>query len=169
MATGTSPEDRFRERYGPWDIVTGASDGIGLEAVAASLRSSTVTCATNLTCCSSITHRSPLSPGILVNVWQAGAGRPDSSHFNSRFSGCARSRQLCGQQGSRANACRRTLSRMVLIRGGCAVGGARPGRRTTTRPGLLAKILGHSLALTPRAIRTAIMGKVMAGMTRQLP
>ena len=36
----------------------------------------------------------------------------------------------------------------------------------TVRPGLLAKVLGYSLALAPRWGRVKIMGKVMAGMTR---
>ncbi|WP_439573971.1 SDR family NAD(P)-dependent oxidoreductase [Phreatobacter sp.] len=39
------------------------------------------------------------------------------------------------------------------------------GRRTTVRPGLLAKLLGGALALLPRAGRTRIMEAVMQGMT----
>lgn len=41
------------------------------------------------------------------------------------------------------------------------------GRAGTVRPGWLAKLLGYSLALTPRGIRVKIMGQVMAGMTRR--
>jgi len=40
------------------------------------------------------------------------------------------------------------------------------GRRGTVRPGFLARLLGWSLALTPRRGRIRIMGQVMAGMTR---
>ena len=38
------------------------------------------------------------------------------------------------------------------------------GRRTTVRPGLLAKALEASLAPLPRVSRTRVMGQVMAGM-----
>lgn len=38
------------------------------------------------------------------------------------------------------------------------------GRRTTVRPGLLAKALEASLSLLPRYFRVRVMGKVMAGM-----
>ena len=31
MSAGSRRDDRLRERYGPWAVVTGASDGIGLE------------------------------------------------------------------------------------------------------------------------------------------
>ncbi|WP_310385344.1 SDR family NAD(P)-dependent oxidoreductase [Roseateles sp.] len=41
------------------------------------------------------------------------------------------------------------------------------GRTGTVRPGFLAKLLGYSLALTPRWARIKIMGKVMAGMARR--
>lgn len=41
------------------------------------------------------------------------------------------------------------------------------GRRSTVRPGLLAKGLEGSLSLLPRALRTRIMGRVMAGMARK--
>jgi hypothetical protein len=41
------------------------------------------------------------------------------------------------------------------------------GRTGTVRPGFLAKLLGYSLALTPRWVRIKIMGKVMAGMARR--
>jgi short-subunit dehydrogenase len=41
------------------------------------------------------------------------------------------------------------------------------GRTGTVRPGFLAKLLGYSLALTPRWGRVKIMGKVMAGMARR--
>jgi short-subunit dehydrogenase len=41
------------------------------------------------------------------------------------------------------------------------------GRKGTVRPGLLAKLLGYSLALAPRWGRVKIMGKVMAGMARR--
>jgi short-subunit dehydrogenase len=40
------------------------------------------------------------------------------------------------------------------------------GRRRTTRPGGLSKVLGFSLLMLPRQARTRIMGLVMAGMTR---
>jgi hypothetical protein len=40
------------------------------------------------------------------------------------------------------------------------------GRLGTVRPGFLAKLLGWSLALTPRWGRIRIMGQVMAGMAR---
>lgn len=40
------------------------------------------------------------------------------------------------------------------------------GRRGTVRPGLLAKVLGYSLAMTPRWGRTRIMAMVMRGMTK---
>jgi len=40
------------------------------------------------------------------------------------------------------------------------------GRRHTTRPGGLSKVLGFSLLMLPRPARTRIMGLVMAGMTR---
>ena len=39
------------------------------------------------------------------------------------------------------------------------------GRRTTVRPGFLAKALEASLSLLPRYFRVRVMGKVMAGMT----
>lgn len=38
------------------------------------------------------------------------------------------------------------------------------GRWTVVRPGLRAKLLIHGLALLPRALRSAIMGAIMAGM-----
>lgn len=38
------------------------------------------------------------------------------------------------------------------------------GRRTTVRPGGLAKMLGWSLASAPRALRTRIMGRIIGGM-----
>ncbi len=41
------------------------------------------------------------------------------------------------------------------------------GRTGTVRPGLLAKLLGYSLALAPRWGRVRIMGRVMAGMARR--
>lgn len=40
------------------------------------------------------------------------------------------------------------------------------GRRGTARPGLLAKVLGYSLAMTPRWGRIRIMAMVMRGMTK---
>ncbi|MBK1646168.1 short-chain dehydrogenase [Thiocapsa imhoffii] len=40
------------------------------------------------------------------------------------------------------------------------------GRGGTVRPGMLSKLLGYSLAMTPRWGRTRIMGLVMRGMTR---
>ena len=40
------------------------------------------------------------------------------------------------------------------------------GRRTTVRPGLLAKGLGYSLSMLPRRSRTFIMSQVMKGMTK---
>ncbi|CCE00850.1 SDR family NAD(P)-dependent oxidoreductase [Bradyrhizobium sp. STM 3809] len=40
------------------------------------------------------------------------------------------------------------------------------GRRTTVRPGFLAKALEASLMLLPRAGRAAMLGRVMAGFTR---
>jgi short-subunit dehydrogenase len=40
------------------------------------------------------------------------------------------------------------------------------GRRTTVRPGALAKLLGLSLSTAPRALRVRIMTAIMAGMTR---
>jgi uncharacterized protein len=42
------------------------------------------------------------------------------------------------------------------------------GRRATLRPGILAKLLGYALAVTPRWGRIRIMGAVMGGMTRHL-
>ena len=42
------------------------------------------------------------------------------------------------------------------------------GRRRTTRPGWLSKVLGLSLMTLPRAVRTRVMGLVMAGMTREV-
>jgi uncharacterized protein len=39
------------------------------------------------------------------------------------------------------------------------------GRRGTIRPGWLSKLLGWSLATAPRALRVAVMGRIMAGMT----
>ncbi len=39
------------------------------------------------------------------------------------------------------------------------------GRATTTRPGVLSKVLGYSLAMTPRWGRVKIMSAVMKGMT----
>ena len=41
------------------------------------------------------------------------------------------------------------------------------GRRRTTRPGWLSKLLGVSLLTLPRPARTGVMGLVMAGMTRE--
>jgi uncharacterized protein len=40
------------------------------------------------------------------------------------------------------------------------------GRRTTVRPGGLAKLLGHGLGLLPRRFRSRILGQIMQGMTR---
>lgn len=42
------------------------------------------------------------------------------------------------------------------------------GRKTTVWPGILSKILIGSLATLPRFARTAIMGRIMAGMTKRL-
>jgi short-subunit dehydrogenase len=39
------------------------------------------------------------------------------------------------------------------------------GRRTTTRPGWLSKLLDWSLAITPRWVQIVIIGQVMKGMT----
>lgn len=39
------------------------------------------------------------------------------------------------------------------------------GRRMTTSPGLLSKVLGGSLAPLPRPVRVRIMGRVMRGLT----
>jgi short-subunit dehydrogenase len=39
------------------------------------------------------------------------------------------------------------------------------GRRSTTLPGSLSKLLRGSLAMLPRRVRTRVMGRVMAGMT----
>jgi hypothetical protein len=38
------------------------------------------------------------------------------------------------------------------------------GRQSTVRPGGLSKVLGWSLATAPRALRVAIMGRIMGGM-----
>lgn len=43
------------------------------------------------------------------------------------------------------------------------------GRRGTTRPGRLSKLLEGSLSPLPRTTRTRIMGLVMAGMTKRAP
>lgn len=40
------------------------------------------------------------------------------------------------------------------------------GHATAVRPGLMAKVLGGSLATAPRALRVRIMAAIMAGMTR---
>lgn len=40
------------------------------------------------------------------------------------------------------------------------------GRRTRSRPGLVGKALGWSLATVPRALRVRIMGRIMQGMIR---
>jgi uncharacterized protein len=40
------------------------------------------------------------------------------------------------------------------------------GRRSTVRPGGLAKLLGHGLGLLPRRLRSRILGQIMTGMTR---
>ena len=42
------------------------------------------------------------------------------------------------------------------------------GRKTTVWPGVLSKILIGSLSTLPRFARTAIMGRIMAGMTKHL-
>ena len=42
------------------------------------------------------------------------------------------------------------------------------GKQWTVRPGWLSKLLGHSLAMTPRFIRIRIMALVMGGMTKHL-
>lgn len=41
------------------------------------------------------------------------------------------------------------------------------GRRGTVRPGWLSKLLGWSLATAPRALRVAIMGRIMSGMAHR--
>ncbi|MGB1026789.1 MAG: SDR family NAD(P)-dependent oxidoreductase, partial [Rhodospirillaceae bacterium] len=43
------------------------------------------------------------------------------------------------------------------------------GRSGTIRPGLLSKVLGYNLALTPRPLRVLIMSKIMAGMASPKP
>lgn len=43
------------------------------------------------------------------------------------------------------------------------------GRQGTVRPGGLAKLLGWSLATAPRALRVAIMGRIMSGMAEARP
>ena len=43
------------------------------------------------------------------------------------------------------------------------------GRRTTVRPGLLAKGLEASLAPLPRSLRVRALERVMAGLTRDAP
>lgn len=40
------------------------------------------------------------------------------------------------------------------------------GRRTTVRPGGLAKLLGYGLGMLPRSVRSRILGGIMTGMTR---
>lgn len=40
------------------------------------------------------------------------------------------------------------------------------GRRPIVRPGLPSKLLGHGLALAPRALRSRILGRIMDGFTR---
>jgi uncharacterized protein len=51
-----------------------------------------------------------------------------------------------------------------------AIGSLRAlGKRGTTRPGLRSKVLGYSLALTPRWGRVKIMAQVMRGMTMHPP
>lgn len=40
------------------------------------------------------------------------------------------------------------------------------GRSSTAVPGLLSKVLTHSLVLLPRAARTRVMGQIMRGMTK---
>jgi hypothetical protein len=40
------------------------------------------------------------------------------------------------------------------------------GRRTTVRPGGLAKLLGYGLGMLPRNVRSRILGGIMTGMTR---
>jgi len=44
---------------------------------------------------------------------------------------------------------------------------ARLGRGGTIRPGWLAKLLGGSLGMLPRAGRVRVMGKIMAGMAKE--
>jgi uncharacterized protein len=41
------------------------------------------------------------------------------------------------------------------------------GRRGTTRPGLLSKLLGWSLAILPRQVRVHVMALIMGGMTKR--
>lgn len=43
------------------------------------------------------------------------------------------------------------------------------GKSATVRPGFLSKLLGYSLAMTPRWLRIRIMTLVMGGMTSHLP
>ena len=40
------------------------------------------------------------------------------------------------------------------------------GTSGTIRPGLLSKVLGYNLAMTPRFLRVRIMSKIMAGMAQ---
>jgi hypothetical protein len=39
------------------------------------------------------------------------------------------------------------------------------GRQVTIRPGWLSRLLGGSLAMTPRPVRVRILERVMSGMT----
>lgn len=43
------------------------------------------------------------------------------------------------------------------------------GTSGTIRPGLLSKVLGYNLAMTPRFLRVRIMSKIMAGMANSKP
>jgi short-subunit dehydrogenase len=43
------------------------------------------------------------------------------------------------------------------------------GKKTTVRPGWLAKLLIGSLSMLPRGTRTRIMTQIMAGMTANDP
>lgn len=175
------PLTHFQQRYGPWALVTGASDGIGrafaleaarlrlhvalvarrqdrLETLAKEIESSHHVSALVISCdLSTQTGQDTVKKAtedLDVGLLIAAAGFGTSGpilHANLE-----RERVMLElRMSAAANTADVARASFAAL-----------GRQTTVVPGLLSKLLTYSLATLPRSGRTRIMGRVMKGMTK---
>jgi NAD(P)-dependent dehydrogenase (short-subunit alcohol dehydrogenase family) len=141
----------FLQQYGPWAVVTGASEGIGRAfAVELTRRGMHVLLVVRRQeRLEQLAAELTQVHGVQCQVLPASLSHPEG--VQQLLEG--RTDRDVGRQAEDPQVVARASLDALSGMG-------------TVRPGLLAKVLGYSLALTPRWGRVKIMGKVMADMTR---
>lgn len=135
----------FQHRYGPWAVVTGASDGMG-EALACELAQRGL----NLVLVARRDDRLKALASQLQTAWGIETAAVATDLAKPHGNAPQRADMQMTQVAAPDVVARETLNAL--------------GHRAVVRPGWLSKLLGWSLATAPRAVRVEIMSKVMQGM-----